>query len=136
MNSAIRTSKTIFEIFMKRAFYRAQELYDSMQNWLRKLHLKFPSQLIKLWKNWRKKIEWRQFFYTLYHFYWLGHPDSLFIFPLQSYWVRAVKQVAAKHIFNVQNAIFSVDFAWNHKVLVLCRKLLSYGFRKWSYLSK
>ena len=43
MNAAIRISK--------RAFYRAQELYDSMQNWLRKLHLKFPNQLIKLWKN-------------------------------------------------------------------------------------
>ena len=60
LNAAIETSKTIFEILMKRAFCRAQEFYDSMQNWLRKLHLKFPSQLIKLWKNWRKKIEWIQ----------------------------------------------------------------------------
>ena len=30
LNAAIRTSKTIFEILKKRAFYRAQELHDSL----------------------------------------------------------------------------------------------------------
>ena len=32
LNAAIGTSKTIFEILMKGALNRAQELYDSMQN--------------------------------------------------------------------------------------------------------
>ena len=46
----------MFQNYMKRAFFRAQKLYDIILEWLRKLHLKLVTIPQKLRKIWEDKI--------------------------------------------------------------------------------
>ena len=61
---------------MKRAFYRAQKLYDLIKKWLRKLHLKLVTLPQKLRKIWEKKTG------ILNNFYW---PPCVFLTHLYNY---------------------------------------------------